>query len=56
MAITAMVELRLTGERSMIVGAAKALFRNVPGPRQCCYAPGGMPLILAGARDSGPSQ
>ena len=46
MAITAIVEVYLTEERSRTVDAAKALFRDAPEVQQCYYVTGGISFIL----------
>lgn len=46
LAITAIVEVHLTDERSATVDAAKALFRNAPEVQQCYYVTGGISFAL----------
>ncbi len=46
MAITTIVEVHLTDERSMTVDAAKALFRDAPEVQQCYYVTGGISFVL----------
>jgi DNA-binding Lrp family transcriptional regulator len=46
MAITAIVEVHLTDERSQTVDAAKALFRDAPEVQQCYYVTGGISFVL----------
>ena len=46
MAITTIVEVHLTDERSSTVDAAKALFRDAPEVQQCYYVTGGISFVL----------
>lgn len=46
MAITSIVEVHLTDERSTTVDAAKALFRESPEVQQCYYVTGGISFVL----------
>lgn len=46
MAITSIVEVHLTDERSASVDAAKALFRDAPEVQQCYYVTGGISFVL----------
>lgn len=46
MAITTIVEVHLTDERSKTVDAAKALFRDAPEVQQCYYVTGGTSFVL----------
>lgn len=46
MAITSIVEVHLTDERSATVDAAKALFRDAPEVQQCYYVTGGISFVL----------
>lgn len=46
MAITAMVEVQLTDERTHTVDRAKALFHDTPEVQQCYYVTGGISFVL----------
>ncbi|MBJ6123721.1 Lrp/AsnC family transcriptional regulator [Sphingomonas mollis] len=46
MAITSIVEVHLTDERSVTVDAAKKLFRDAPEVQQCYYVTGGISFVL----------
>ncbi|WP_419810083.1 Lrp/AsnC family transcriptional regulator [Sphingomonas sp.] len=46
MAITSIVEVHLTDERSATVDAAKTLFRDAPEVQQCYYVTGGISFVL----------
>lgn len=46
MAITSIVEVHLTDERSTTVDPAKALFRDTPEVQQCYYVTGGISFVL----------
>ncbi|SLK13150.1 Lrp/AsnC family transcriptional regulator [Novosphingobium mathurense] len=46
MAITSIVEVHLTDERTATVDAAKALFRDAPEVQQCYYVTGGISFVL----------
>ncbi|MBR0894733.1 Lrp/AsnC family transcriptional regulator [Bradyrhizobium tropiciagri] len=46
MAITAIVEVRLTDERLHTVDMAKSLFRDAPEVQQCYYVTGGISFML----------